>query len=67
MDFYHICLYFTDTIVIGCIEHNESYDVITDRLAPVIADINEVEAEGKIDVDGTPVAVQLYLCSDYKV
>ncbi|KXJ08155.1 hypothetical protein AC249_AIPGENE23436 [Exaiptasia diaphana] len=51
---------------IAVVQTSEDYDTLKVSLSNVIKDVNDLEREGYIDVDGTKLKLDLFLGGDYK-
>ena len=51
----------------AAIKGGESYELLSQGLGSVIAEVNQVITKGSVTVDGREVKLEFYLGSDYKV
>ena len=66
-DDYTSTLHYTGNHTFAAVKAGEEYLVIKEAFAPVLEEINNLIAAGKVLVDGSEVPLQFVFGSDYKV
>lgn len=49
------------------IKGEESYDLLKTSCSELFSEVNKILQDGKIDIDGLQIPVEIYLGGDYKV
>lgn len=60
-------IYFSENHAIAVIKGKEEHDTIKESLSNVIRDVNHLNDQGNIVVDGRHIELEFYLGGDYEV